>query len=225
MENPKVSVILPVLNEQEGISKTLENIKLALKDRWTYEIICVDNGCTDASMSIAKEYSAQICMQPRKGYGVAIRTGFNKAKGDYLFTIDADCTYDFNDALPMIEALEDSADVCIGNRYGDQGIDSVYAYHRSIGNKMITWLISKRFGVTLKDCNCGLRGIRSNSLKSMKLKCTGMDFASELIIQAASKGMRIKEQPISYSSRVGISKLNSLTDGFAHFRLILSSSK
>lgn len=225
MESPKVSIILPVLNEEPGIAKTLQNIKLALKERATYEIICVDNGCTDSSMDIAREYGAKVVRQGVKGYGSAIMSGFETARGEYLFTIDADCTYDFNDAIRMLESLEKDSDLCIGNRYSCSQIKQVYAYHRSIGNKLLTRLINTKWGLSINDSNCGLRGIRKKSLSLLNLQARGMDFASELIIKAAQAGMKISQTPITYNYRIGNSKLNSLVDGLAHLRLILAQNR
>lgn len=225
MTRPLVSVVLPVLNEEQGIAKSIDNIKEALESRYDYEIIAVDNGCTDKSMEIAGKLGAIVVKQPRKGYGAAIKRGMNMAKGDIVFTTDADATYDFKDALPMIRDLENGVDVCVGNRYAKTSANNAYATHRSLGNKAITWLIQKRWDVWLDDCNCGLRGITKPALDMLTLSSDGMEFASELIIEAARKKMIINQQPIGYSTREGVSKLNSLSDGFNHFKLILSSPR
>jgi glycosyltransferase involved in cell wall biosynthesis len=115
----RVSVVIPCLNEEECIERCIQQIRLAFSEPDT-EILVVDNGSTDRSAELALKAGARVVEERRKGYGSAILRGLHESRGDYLVIGDADNTYDFSDARPLVEALKEGADFAIGNRLAGQ---------------------------------------------------------------------------------------------------------
>jgi glycosyltransferase involved in cell wall biosynthesis len=163
-------------------------------------------------------------IKPQKlGYGNAYLTGFEKAQGDCIVLMDGDLTYDPLDMKSMISILRSgSHDLVMGSRLkGEILPGAMPALHRYIGNPVLTWLLNVLFSTSVSDAHCGLRAITRPALKELNLRSGGMEFASEMLIEAASKNLRIAEVPITYHPRRGASKLNSFTDGWRHLRFMM----
>ncbi|WP_456365979.1 glycosyltransferase family 2 protein [Thermococcus sp.] len=218
-----VSVILPTMNEEEAISEVLPKIIEVLGGLGLeYEVIVVDRS-SDRTPEIAKELGAVVVRQRGRGYGDAYITGFRHARGRAILMMDPDGSYDPIDILPLISPiLEGKADFVIGSRLkGKIDPGAMPWLHRHIGNPFLTWVLNLFFKVGVSDAHCGMRAISREALRRLNLKCRGMEFASEMIIEAARAGLRIVEVPIRYHRRIGESKLSSLRDGWRHLRLML----
>src|SRR5439155_5347425 len=92
---------------------------------------------------------------------------------------------------------------------------------RWIGNPILTGILNRFFHAHVSDAHCGLRAVRRDALPTLKLSATGMEFASEMVIKAAKRGLRIEEVPIVYHPRIGESKLSSFSDAWRHIRFML----
>ncbi len=214
----KVSVILPSRNEEKTIGICIEKINRALKGK-SYEIIVSDSS-SDRSAEIAKSYkNVKVIKHNLYGYGNAILQGIEEAEGDYIIIGDADDTYDFSEIPKFVSELDKGYDFVIGKRSRIEKGAMPFS-HRYIGTPLFNFLISWFFGKKVSDINSGFRGIRREKLQELNLKTTGMELASEMIVKAAKKGLKIKEIPISYSKRKGESKLRALNDGWKHLRFI-----
>ena len=123
MPNPSVSIVLPCLNEAATvglcIDRALQCLKV-LQDRHGIggEVVVADNGSTDGSVAISIARGARVVHVTERGYGAALQAGFKTASGEYLVMGDSDCSYDFLEAVGMVEALMKGADVCMGSRQG-----------------------------------------------------------------------------------------------------------
>ncbi|WP_297495518.1 glycosyltransferase family 2 protein [Thermococcus sp.] len=218
-----ISVILPTMNEEKAISIVLPKLKESLeKMGLSYEIIVVDKS-VDNTPDIASSFGAIVVHQKNRGYGDAYITGFNYARGKYIVMGDPDGSYDFSELPKLLEPLlRDEADLVICTRLrGKIEKGAMPWLHRYIGNPLLTKILNFLFKTKISDAHCGFRAIRRDALEKLPLKCRGMEFASEMIIEAAKAGLRIKEVPITYHPRIGKSKLNSFRDGWRHLRLML----
>ncbi|MCD6524518.1 MAG: glycosyltransferase [Thermococcus sp.] len=218
-----VSVVLPTMNEEEAIRIVLPRIKTVLNRMGlNYEIIVVDKS-EDRTPEIARELGATVVRQKGKGYGDAYLEGFKRAKGKYILMLDPDGSYDPEDIPALLEPLlKDEADFVIGSRLkGEIDPGAMPWLHRRVGNPLLTWILDLFFKAGISDAHCGMRAIKREALEKLPLKCRGMEFASEMVIEAAKHGLRIKEVPIRYHRRIGRSKLSSFKDGWRHLRLML----
>lgn len=218
-----VSVILPTMNEEEAIKEVLPRIKRVLDGMGLeYEVIVVDKS-TDRTAEIAREFGAIVVRQRGKGYGDAYLEGFRRARGRFVLMMDPDGSYDPDDIPVLLEPLlKGEADLVMGNRLGGEMDDGAMPWlHRRIGNPLLTWVLNLFFKAGISDAHCGMRAIRRDALERLPLKCRGMEFASEMVIEAAKHGLRIREVPIRYHRRIGKSKLSSFRDGWRHLRLML----
>jgi glycosyltransferase involved in cell wall biosynthesis len=219
-----VSVVIPSLNEAETIGTCIEKVKTIFsKYEIEGEIIIADNS-DDDTPKIARSMGATVVTPDRMGYGYAYLYGFKHAKGEYFVIGDADDTYDFMEMPAMLEPLmKGEADFVIGTRLnGKMEADSMPWLHRWIGNPLLTWFLNHSFKTGISDAHCGFRAIKRDALEKMGLKAHGMEFASEMIIEAAKVGLIIKEVPVTYHPRkAGKSKLSSFSDGWRHLRFML----
>lgn len=217
-----ISVILPCLNEEEGIRSCIEKIEnIFLEYSWDGEIIVVDNGCTDRTIEIAKQYAfVEIVKEENKGYGNAYRKGFSVAKGDIIIMGDGDDTYDFNEIPRLISTLR-TCDFVIGNRKNLED-GSMPPLHRYLGRPIFQLLMRNLFNLKISDSHCGFGAIRKIDLDRLNLKSEGMELASEILIEAERKGLRIGEIDINYIKRKGESKLRTFPDGWRHLKLIIN---
>lgn len=197
------TVIIPTKNEP-GISKVIELTKTTVPNA---EIIVVDKS-TDNTPNIARKAGAKIIYQKGNGYGSAYITGFNQAKGDNILMIDGDMSYDPRDFKRMLKPItNDEADLVLGNRFAGLKKGSM-SYTNKIGNKFLTRLLNKLYKIDIQDSQSGMRIITKKALDKLDMQETGMPLASEMLIEAVKKGLRIAEVPISYNPRIGKAKQN-----------------
>jgi glycosyltransferase involved in cell wall biosynthesis len=216
----KISVILPCKNEEQTILSCIQKINLGLKGK-DYEIIVSDSS-KDNSAKIAQTTNAKVIKHNLDGYGNAILQGIAHAKGEYIIIGDADNTYDFTQIPLFIEQLEKGYDLVIGSRIkGKIQARAMPFSHRHIGTPLLNILAFIFFKKKLSDINSGFRAIKKESLKKLDLKTAGMEFASEMIIKAIKHNLKIKEIPINYFRRNGVSKLKPINDGYRHIRFML----
>jgi glycosyltransferase involved in cell wall biosynthesis len=221
----EVSIVMPCLNEAETLEACIRKAKLAIaRHHLAAEIIVADNGSRDQSVTIAQAMGARVVHAGQRGYGAAIRAGVDAAEGRYVVIGDADDSYDFAAIGPFIDRLRAGADLVMGNRFKG-GIDAgaMPWKHRYIGNPVLTAIGRIFFRVGIGDFHCGLRAIRKDAYQALKLRTTGMEFASEMVVKAALEGLRIAEVPtvLHRDGRSGRPHLRSFRDGWRHLRFML----
>ncbi|MGH2852901.1 MAG: glycosyltransferase family 2 protein [Solirubrobacteraceae bacterium] len=222
---PLVSVVIPCLNEAENIERCVRAACEVLERTGTDgEVIVVDNGSEDGSAALALDAGARVVHEPRRGYGSAYLAGFAAARGGYIVMADADLTYDFNEIPRFVMALEEGAELVMGDRMDNIHPGAMPWLHRYVGNPILTGLLNALFDTGVKDAHCGMRALRREVLPRLDLRTTGMEFASEMVIRAAKVNLRITEFPIEYHPRGGESKLASFRDGWRHLRFLLVHS-
>lgn len=220
---PEVSVVMPSLNEEGTIRRCIEKVKRVFNENHIDgEIIVADNS-TDKTPEIAKSLGATVITPEKKGYGNAYLAALSYAKGDFIVIADSDGTYDLSEVPNFLAPLiKGDADFVIGNRFGG-GIlkNAMPLHHRYIGNPILTKILNWLFKIKISDAHCGMRAFTREAYGEMNLRTGGMEFASEMIIEAARKNLRIKEVPITYYPRIASSKLHSFSDGWRHLRFMM----
>jgi glycosyltransferase involved in cell wall biosynthesis len=225
VEAPLVSVVIPCLNEAENIERCVTAALAAIKEMGvTGEVVVADNDSEDDSARLAEEAGAHVIVERRRGYGSAYLAGFAASSGRYIVMADADLTYDFNDIPRFVAALEEGAEMVIGDRMDNIQPGAMPWLHRYIGNPLLSGLLNLFFRTGIKDAHCGMRALRRDVLPRLDLRTTGMEFASEMVIRASKENLRIAEFPIEYHPRGGESKLSSFRDGWRHLRFLLVHS-
>ncbi|MFW6320243.1 MAG: glycosyltransferase family 2 protein [Halohasta sp.] len=221
--DPVVSVVLPTMNEAEGIGICLDRLSRAIDTLELPTEIIVSDSSTDRTPEIASQRGATVVTPNREGYGYAYRCGFAAASGEFVVIGDADTTYDFEELPALFERLEATdADMVLGSRLaGTIEPGAMPPLHRYIGNPVLTWLLNAFYDAGVSDAHSGFRVIRREVLADLDLRTDGMEFASEMIMEAASRGYRIEEVPITYHERVGEATLDSFQDGWRHVRFML----
>ena len=222
---PLVSVVIPCLNEEENIESCVTAALEAIAGMGVKgEVIVADNNSEDASARLAAEAGARVVVERRRGYGSAYLAGFAASKGRYIVMADADLTYDFDEIPRFVAALEEGAQMVIGDRMDNIQPGAMPWLHRYIGNPILTGLLNLFFSTGISDAHCGMRALRRDVLPRLDLRTTGMEFASEMVIRASKENLKIAEFPIEYHPRGGESKLSSFRDGWRHLRFLLVHS-
>jgi hypothetical protein len=218
-----VSVVIPCLNEENSVAIVVEKALAGIAAAGLRgEVIVSDNGSEDASRERAEAAGARVIIEPRRGYGSAYLAGLQAARGRYCVMADADDTYDVTRLGDLIVPLEAGADMVLGSRFTGEILPGAMSWsHRWIGNPILTGILNWFYGVRVSDAHCGLRAIRRDALDVLNLQSTGMEFASEMVIKASKRNLRVAEVPIVYHPRVGESKLNSYSDAWRHMRFML----
>ena len=199
---PEVSIIMPCLNEADTLAACIDNARRALKEHnIPGEIIVADNGSTDGSQAIAMKLGARLINVTEKGYGSALMGGIAAARGQFIIMGDADDSYDFLEAPKFVEKLRQGFDIVQGCRLPSGGgvvkPGAMPFLHRVWGNPMFSFLARWWFRSPLHDVYCGLRGFRKDVYSLLDQRCTGMEFATEMIIKASLYGAKIVEVPIT----------------------------
>ncbi|HWX46011.1 MAG TPA: glycosyltransferase family 2 protein [Solirubrobacteraceae bacterium] len=221
----RVSVVIPCLNEAENIELCVRTAREVLERTGIAgEVLVVDNASEDDSAALAAAAGARVVHEPRRGYGSAYLAGFAAARGRYIVMADADLTYDFNEIPRFVAALDEGAELVMGDRMDNIHPGAMPWLHRYVGNPILTGLLNAFFSTGVKDAHCGMRALRRDVLPRLDLRTTGMEFASEMVIRAAKEDLRIAEFPIEYHPRGGESKLSSFRDGWRHLRFLLVHS-
>lgn len=223
---PYLSVVLPTLNEEEGIRICIERIKQAIEElQMPAEIIVSDNS-TDRTPEIARKLGARVVTPDARGYGYAYRYAFARTRGDIIAMGDADTTYDFRRLPDLVERLNlADADLVLGSRFaGEIKPGAMPALHRYIGNPLLTAFLNVFYDTNVSDAHSGFRLFRRELLEDLQFQSNGMEFASEMIMVGAVNGIEIAEVPIVYHQRRGEETLDSLSDGWRHVKFMLTNA-
>jgi glycosyltransferase involved in cell wall biosynthesis len=218
-----VSVIMPCLNEAATVATCIGKARAALAAAGLDgEVVVADNGSADGSPALAAAAGARVVSAPVRGYVAAYLAGLEAARGTYLVLGDADDTYDFGAVPQFVAALKAGNDVVLGSRFRGRILPGAMPWlHRYVGNPVLSGILSLFFGARISDAHCGLRAMTRAALERMRLRSTGMEFASEMVAVALRHGLRVAEIPITYYPRGGESKLRSFRDGWRHLRFML----
>ncbi len=223
---PEVSVVLPCLNEALTVSYCVQQALKAIADSGLRgEVIVSDNGSSDGSPELAKKAGARIVHESRRGYGSAYLCGIAAARAPIIIMADADNTYDLREIPRLVAKLREGYDIVLGSRLGGVIHPGAMPWlHRYVGNPILTGLLNRLFQLHLQDAHTGLRAFTRTGYDRLELRTTGMEFASEMIVNAGQQRLKVAEVPITYHPRAGESKLNTWRDGWRHLRYLMLRS-
>jgi glycosyltransferase involved in cell wall biosynthesis len=223
----ELSVVIPCLNEARTLGSCILKAQ-GFFDRAgvSGEVVVADNGSTDGSQAVAADLGARVVLVSQRGYGAALRAGFEAAKGRYVVMGDGDASYDFAALAPFLERLRAGDDLVVGNRFrGGIAPRAMPPMHQYLGNPLLSLFARLFFRVPLGDVYCGLRGFRRTAIGELDLQSSGMEFALEMIVKARLLKMRISEVPTTLSpdGRGRPPHLNTWRDGRRSLLLYLAS--
>jgi len=225
-DEPLISVVIPVFNEELTIGNVVERVKAVLqKLGFKYEIIVVDDFSTDRSLELSNRRGVKVySLKKHMGKGYALRAGFAKAKGDIITTIDSDGSHRPEELPSLLKPiLQDKADLVIGSRYLNQKPVAAKKLN-AIGVRLFNLLIKVFTRAEVSDSQSGYRVMKSAVLRNMSLKSGGYEIESEMLVKSARQGFRVREVPISFEQRTyGTSRLDPMVDGFKILLSIVSA--
>ena len=221
----ELTILMPCLNEAETIATCIQKALAYLAQSGVSgEVLIADNGSTDGSQAIARGLGARVIDVPEKGYGAALIAGIAGARGRFVIMGDSDDSYDFSALDPFIAKLRDGFDLVMGNRFkGGIAPGAMPPLHRYLGNPVLSTIGRVFFGGPIRDFHCGLRGFSRVAIAALDLRAPGMEFASEMVVKATMRGLRITEVPTTLSpdGRSRPPHLRSWRDGWRHLRFLL----
>jgi len=221
----ELTILIPCLNEEETLGTCIQKARKYLSaNDIDGEILISDNGSTDKSIEIANNLGARVVLIEEKGYGAALRGGIKAAKGKYIIMGDADDSYDFQKLDSFLERLRDGYDLVMGNRFKGGILSGAMPFlHQFIGNPVLSFIGRMFFKIKIGDFHCGLRGFNRESISKLNLRTTGMEFASEMIVQSSLNNLLITEVPtvLHPDGRSRKPYLRTWRDGWRHLRFLL----
>jgi len=225
-QEPSLSIVMPTLNEEEGIGECMERAKSAIAELGVVSEIIISDSSTDRTPEIARKRGAIVIEPDEGGYGNAYRYAFERARGEYIAMGDADTTYDFEELTKLLKlANQDDVDITMGSRLeGKIKSGAMPPLHQYIGNPLLTRFLNTFYDAGVSDAHSGLRVLNRDAYERLELETTGMEFASEMIMDAAAKDMVIEEVPITYHEREGEETLDSFKDGWRHVKFMLMNA-
>jgi glycosyltransferase involved in cell wall biosynthesis len=228
----KLSIVMPCLNEADTLEVCIRKAFRGIEDSGVVgEVLVADNGSTDGSIEIGEKLGARVVRVPEKGYGSALMGGIAAARGEFVIMGDADDSYDFLEVPKFVEKLQAGSDLVQGCRLpaggGTVKPGAMPFLHRWLGNPMFSFLVKLWFGAPIHDVYCGLRGFRKDFQQSLEQRCTGMEFATEMIIKSSLRGAKIAEVPITLhpdGRKAHAPHLKTFRDGWRTLRFFLMCS-
>jgi glycosyltransferase involved in cell wall biosynthesis len=212
----ELSIVMPCLDEAETLGRCIEKATAFLRENGIAgEVVVADNGSRDASPDIARRLGARVVPVTTPGYGAALMGGIEAARGRYVIMGDADDSYDFSALAPFVERLRAGDELVMGNRFrGGIADGAMPPLHRYFGNPFLS-----RVG----DFQCGLRGFSKEAFARLDMQTLGMEFASEMVVKASLKGLRVSEVPTTLSpdGRSRRPHLRTFRDGWRYLRFLL----
>jgi len=221
---PRISVIIPALNEAASIGLVIGGVPFNLVS----EIIVVDNGSTDGTAEIARQAGARIVHEPQRGYGAACLAGIASASNpEILIFLDGDYS-DYPEEMGLLAEpiIHGKADFVIGSRMAGPDARRVLQPQAYWGNRLATLLVRLLYGFRFTDLG-PFRAIRAESLRALGMCDRSFGWTIEMQIKAVQQGLRIQEVPLRYRSRIGQSKISGTLSGSirAGFKILYTIGK
>lgn len=228
-EGPEVSVVMPCRNEAATVGACVRAARAALDaSGYRGEVVVCDNGSTDGSVAAAEDAGARVVRQPIRGYGAACLGGMAAAGGELIVLVDADGTYDLSFLHRFVEPLRAGYDLVLGTRRnGAMAPKAMRRRHLHVLEPVQTALSRRFFDFRVSDLRCGFRSIRRDALGRLELGTTGMEFASEMLVEAARARLSAVEVPVTFHPRSDGPSRRSVGDGWrvARHLLLLSPTR
>jgi glycosyltransferase involved in cell wall biosynthesis len=223
-EPVEISVVMPCLNEESTVGQCVSDALATIAMLGlSGEVIVVDNASTDNSACVARAAGARVVEESLRGYGRAFIRGFEEASGSIIVLADSDGSHDLSDMERLIKPLASGQDFVIGSRiHTPPETGAIPWLHRRVGGPALTRLLNVIYRTNVSDAHCGFRAVTSSALRRLDLTSPGMEFASEMIVEAVQNGLSLAEVPVTALPRAGGEpKLRTWRDGTRHLLLLL----
>jgi glycosyltransferase involved in cell wall biosynthesis len=218
-EAPRVSVVIPALNEAENIPYVF-----ARRPGDLYEVILVDGGSVDATVDVARQVrpDVRVVRQAGRGKGDALACGFDACHGEVVVMLDADGSTDPAEIPSFVDALQRGAAIAKGSRFLDGGGSEDITPVRKAGNHLLCTIVNVLYRTRYTDLCYGFMAFRAGALSRLGLRCDGFEVETLINVRAARAGLPVVEVPSFEACRIaGRSKLRPCRDGFRVLRTIL----
>ena len=216
---PRVSVVIPALNEADNLGHVLPRIPASV-----FEVILVDGHSVDGTVDVARALcpNIRVVMQRGRGKGDALRCGFMAARGDVIVTLDADGSTDPAEIPAFVATLAAGADYAKGSRFLAGGGTSDMPLHRQLGNWAFVLLVRLLFGGRYSDLCYGYNAFWSSVVPRLQLEADGFEIETMMNVRALRAGLTIAEVPSFESRRIyGVGRLRTIPDGWRVLMTIL----
>jgi glycosyltransferase involved in cell wall biosynthesis len=221
-----VSAVMPCLNEEKTLGLCIEKAQACFRRLGINgEVVVADNGSTDRSVEVARSLGARVVTERRKGYGAALIAGFGAARGRVIVMADADDSYDWASLGEFVAKIDEGYDLVMGNRFqGGIAPNAMPMLHRYLGNPVLSGLARVMYQIPIGDFHCGMRAVSRAAWTQMQARTSGMEFATEMVVNAANAGLRIAEIPTRLypDRRDRPPHLRSFRDGWRHLRFMMT---
>ena len=225
----ELTILMPCLNEADTIESCIAKAMKSIRELGLEaEVLIADNGSTDGSQALAIRAGARVVQVAAQGYGHALMGGIREARGSFILMGDADDSYDFGDLAKFIGKLREGNELVQGCRLPSGGgtvlPGAMPFLHRRLGNPMFSLMARCWFRAPIHDVYCGMRGFTKALYERLDQQCTGMEFATEMIIKASLYRARIAEVPITLhpdGRKSHAPHLKTFRDGWRTLRFFL----
>ncbi|MEJ1960447.1 MAG: glycosyltransferase family 2 protein [Gammaproteobacteria bacterium] len=226
MNQPLVTAVMPCLNEERTLATCIQKAQQCFRELGVAgEVVVADNGSADRSVEIAEQLGARVVHQHIRGYGAALMKGIEEARGEIVVMADADDSYDWLAMGPFIAKIREGFDLVMGNRFAG-GIErgAMPPLHRYFGNPILSAIARIIHRAPVGDFHCGMRAFTKSGYRRMQLRTSGMEFATEMVVNAVRSGLRVTEVPTKLrpDGRDRPPHLRSFRDGWRHLRFIFT---
>lgn len=206
----KLSIVIPALNEEGNVVELITALHKVVSSIYPeYEILLVDGGSVDNTRDVAKRLKAKVTVQKGRGFGEALREGFDAAQGEHILTLDADLSHSPTFIPQMWEAREE-AEIVVASRYVPGG-SAEMPLMRKVLSRVLNRVFATGLALPVKDLSSGFRLYKSSSLHNLALSSSDFDILQEILVKCYAQGWRTKEIPFHYLPRKG---------GHSHVRLL-----
>lgn len=222
-KNKSLSIILPAYNEEFGLKETIRSLPVKKLKSLGYkvEVLVVDNNSVDGTAEVARGLGAKVVNERKQGYGHAYKRGFKESNGQYIVCLDSDGTYPGNSVGRFVKLLDKDYDFVTADRFSLGGYEMPWA--NRVGNIVLSVVFRILYGISLRDSQSGMWAIKRQLLDNLNIQSNGMALSQELKIDAIYKNKaKWIEVPISYSDRIGTSKLRLFRDGMDNLYQLLA---
>jgi hypothetical protein len=217
---------MPCLNEERTLATCIQKAQACFRALDIEgEVVVADNGSVDRSVEIARQLGARVVHESVKGYGAALTAGINAAQAEIIVMADADDSYDWQGMGPFVAKIREGYDLVMGNRFrGRIEPGAMPPLNRYLGNPVLSGLARFIHRAPIGDFHCGMRAFTKQGFERLRLRTSGMEFATEMVVSAARVGLRIAEVPatLQRDGRDRPPHLRPFRDGWRHLRFIVT---
>jgi glycosyltransferase involved in cell wall biosynthesis len=197
--DPEVTILIPAVNEAITIADFVDWCHQGLRDAGARGEILIVDSSEDDTPRIAVAAGARVLHTPRRGLGRAYIDAIPYVRGRFVIMGDADCTYDFRNLAPFVEALRGGTEYAMGSRWkGSIEPGAMPPLHQYFGTPLTTWILNRLYGSKFSDIHCGMRGITRDALVRMGLRSQSWEYASEMVLKSVRMELRTTEVPVTF---------------------------